>query len=123
MIAVYKILNTATGEFYIGASVNAEQRWSRHKSDLRLQRHKNRDLQDAWNAHGAAMFTFHILETLATATGLEAAEQWHIAILAPAYNGAKTGRPNLDHGKTTRCECGLHSLHACITRAGLCKRA
>jgi group I intron endonuclease len=59
---IYKITNVVTGKFYIGSSVNIEQRFNEHKSMLVGARHPNPILQHSWNTHGPAKFTFEIVE-------------------------------------------------------------
>lgn len=86
MIAgVYLILNTVTGDEYIGKSGNIEQRWREHATQLRAGK-GNRVLQKAWNAYGADAFTFEILETCNTFRAMDEAEARHIAERKPAYN-------------------------------------
>lgn len=66
---IYKILNTVTGEFYIGSSVNIEQRWQQHKSMMRstikhgiYPRWCSIRMMDAAVEHGVESFILEILE-------------------------------------------------------------
>ena len=38
IIGVYRIINTVTGDFYIGSSKNIKQRWAEHKCDSTWKR-------------------------------------------------------------------------------------
>jgi GIY-YIG catalytic domain len=82
---VYVIVNTVTGEEYIGQSANMEQRWREHATALRA-RAGNRVLQKAWDAYGESAFTFAILEKCADFQQTNAAEARHIAERQSAYN-------------------------------------
>lgn len=59
---VYKITNNTSGKYYIGSSVNIQNRWNSHKSDLRKQKHGNDKLQKSFNKHVEEVFSFEILE-------------------------------------------------------------
>lgn len=62
MIGVYKITNLINSKFYIGSSVNIEQRWFKHKALLRHNKHENPKLQNAWNKYSEENFLFEVLE-------------------------------------------------------------
>lgn len=59
---VYYIKNTVNGKLYVGSSVNMENRWRRHRSDLRWERHPNPKLSQAWKHYGESAFEFGVLE-------------------------------------------------------------
>ncbi len=59
---VYKITNSVNGKFYIGSSNNVENRWKRHKLELKEETHKNQHLQNAWNLYGESSFIFEVIE-------------------------------------------------------------
>jgi hypothetical protein len=58
---VYKIINKIDNKFYIGSSIDIEQRWYKHKSLLRNNKHPNKHLQNAWNKYGEICFEFQII--------------------------------------------------------------
>lgn len=60
--AVYRILNTVTGESYVGGTINVEGRWRKHRSRLRAGKHCNRKMQASWNKYGESAFVVEILE-------------------------------------------------------------
>lgn len=66
MIGIYKIINKADGKYYIGSSKNLfskkGDRLSRHKTDLKFNRHINKKLQNAYNKYGINNFDFVVIE-------------------------------------------------------------
>ena len=60
---IYCIENTINNKKYVGQSINIYDRWSKHKSELRNNRHDNDHLQKSWNKYGEKNFIFYILET------------------------------------------------------------
>ena len=57
---IYLIRNIKNGKFYIGSAVNFKSRWRNHRHKLRLNRHENLHLQNAWNKCGEQLFIFEI---------------------------------------------------------------
>lgn len=53
---VYKLVNTATGQCYVGQSQRVQKRIKEHFRLLRLNKHSNQHLQNAYNKYGAAAF-------------------------------------------------------------------
>lgn len=58
---IYKILNTLTGDFYIGSSKRIEKRWKEHVNDLTKNKHCNPILQRAWNKYKKENFVFELI--------------------------------------------------------------
>jgi group I intron endonuclease len=85
---IYAIQHLATGRQYVGSSVSVEDRWLRHKRDLRKGLHHSAFLQRAWDKYGPDAFGFVILETCAS-PDLLAREQLFLDTLRPAFNEAK----------------------------------
>lgn len=59
---VYCIENISTKKKYIGQSIDIDDRWSKHKSELNHGSHDNSYLQNAWLTHGESDFKFYVLE-------------------------------------------------------------
>lgn len=59
---IYCIENNTTKKKYIGQSINIDDRWIKHKSDLNKGTHDNDYLQNAWNKYGEKDFSFYVLE-------------------------------------------------------------
>jgi len=89
---IYCITCTANGKFYIGSTVNKNQRWARHRKDLRQGTHPNKHMQTSWDAHGEGSFLFECIEEVAGAVELFIAEQRHLDLHAGkdyCFNWAK----------------------------------
>lgn len=85
---VYLLTNAANGRVYVGSAVDLAARWRRHRDELGRRVHHNPALQAAWNAHGAAAFTFTVLEVVA--------EKTKVAILAAEQRWLDHYRAGLD---------------------------
>jgi group I intron endonuclease len=49
---------------YVGQSNNILRRWRAHRSDLNLNRHPNKYLQNLWNKHGKSKVNFKIAQSV-----------------------------------------------------------
>lgn len=78
MMGVYKILNTVNNKFYIGSSVNIQQRFKAHISQLNKGIHNNQYLQSAWNKYGESSFEFIVLEEVFNVDNLRDREKYYI---------------------------------------------
>lgn len=88
---IYIIQNTKNAHVYIGQAQNVRERWTHHRSSLRLGKHGNSHLQRAWNKYGEKAFKFKILE-YCTREQLDEREQHYLNIYIPkgiCYNIAK----------------------------------
>lgn len=59
---IYCIINLLDQKKYIGQSVNIEDRWRKHRNELRNNNHHNSYLQNAWNKYGENVFKFYVIE-------------------------------------------------------------
>ena len=71
---IYKINNVINNKFYVGSAVDLKRRKTRHFSELRTGKHKNRHLQAAWVKYGEQAFVFVVVEELPDDADLLAAE-------------------------------------------------
>jgi group I intron endonuclease len=74
-IAVYRILNTESGTYYLGSSTNLYERWRTHRKKLRAGTHPNPKLQASWRKHGETKFAFIILAEFETVGDMETCEE------------------------------------------------
>ena len=58
---IYMIQNLVNFKIYIGQSLNIEDRWRQHRSELRGNDHDNKHLQRAWNKYKEDNFEFTII--------------------------------------------------------------
>ncbi len=63
-VGVYAIRCAPTGEVWVAGSRNLDAQQNSLWFSLRTGGHGNRDLQAAWNAHGAEAFSFEPLERI-----------------------------------------------------------
>lgn len=83
--AVYKIINTITGDFYIGSNKNIKNRWIEHKCHSTWKRHPNNPMYLDMQTYGVDEFDFQILEEVKI-THLKETEQKFIEKMHPTYN-------------------------------------
>lgn len=84
---VYKLEDETTGEIYVGVSRNLQNRKRDHKYDLRKGRHRNPNIQSAYNA--GHQFSFSVLEYLPLTSSddsLVRREQEWMDFLKPTLN-------------------------------------
>lgn len=65
IIGVYIIWNTVNHKVYVGSSRNMLWRFWAHKHSLRLNKHRSKHLQSAWNKYGEHVFIFEAICTCA----------------------------------------------------------
>ena len=82
---IYKITNTATGDFYIGSSKDVKLRWAVHKCQSTWKRFPNNPMYLDMQKYGLDKFDFQILEVVEEGS-LKEAEQKFIETLKPTYN-------------------------------------
>ena len=83
--AVYKIINTITGDFYVGSSKNVKKRWAAHKIPSVWNRYPNNPMYLDMKKFGIDKFELQILEEVEI-DSLKEAEQQFIEKLQPTYN-------------------------------------
>ena len=82
---IYKIINTITGDFYIGSSKDVKQRWANHKCKSIWKRCPNNPMYQDMRKYGIDKFVFEIIEEVEI-DKLKETEQKFIETLKPAYN-------------------------------------
>jgi len=85
-IGIYKITNKLNKKIYIGSSMNIKARISKHKSQLRNNKHKNSHLQNSWNKYGEDNFKFEVVETVDSFELLLEREQFYLDNTKNKYN-------------------------------------
>ena len=95
---VYKIVNTITGDFYIGSSKDVKQRWAVHKCQSVWKQCPNKQLYKDMLKYGVDKFEFEILEEV-EAEKLKETEQKFIETLKPTYNSNNANGLNIERYK------------------------
>lgn len=141
--AVYKIVNEATGDFYIGSSKDVKRRWWEHKCSSKWKRYPNNPMYKDMQEYGLENFRFQILAPVMPEY-LKQVEQEFIEMLQPNYNDVNAKGWNVERHKEyeqseRRKECRrkavstyqhklclyndeeltLHTLYARFWRAGI----
>lgn len=83
--AVYKIINTITGDFYIGSSKDVKRRLAQHKRPSAWKKQPNNLLYKDIQKYGLDIFEFQVIAEV-EADKLKEAEQKFIETLKPTYN-------------------------------------
>jgi hypothetical protein len=63
-MGVYRVFNKIDGKSFVGTATNLPAVLNRHKFQLVLRGHPNRDLQKDWDRLGPEAFRFEVLDTL-----------------------------------------------------------
>lgn len=83
---VYQILNTVNGKSYVGSTADSfGSRWSKHRHQLRLNKHHSIVLQRAYNKYSEKSFKYTILQYSLPKDCIRK-EQWFIDVIKPEYN-------------------------------------
>ena len=96
--AVYKILNTVTGDFYIGSSRNVKRRWAQHKDPSVWKQYPNNPMYKDMQKYGVDSFRFQILVPVMPEY-LTQVEQEFIETLNPTYNNNNAKGWDTEKGK------------------------
>ena len=98
IIAVYRITNTITNDFYIGSSKDVKHRWACHKCPSRWKRCPNNPLYLDFQKYGLDKFVFEIIEEVEV-DSLKETEQQFIEKLKPTYNSCNAKGLNIERYK------------------------
>ena len=83
--AVYKIINTITGDFYVGSSKDIKRRWAEHKCHSIWNKCKNNPMYLDMQKYGLDKFDFQVIAEVEI-DQLKETEQQFIQALKPTYN-------------------------------------
>ena len=103
--AVYKIINTVTGDFYVGSSKDVKRRWMQHKRPSTWNKCKNNPLYLDMKKYGLDKFSFQILAEVEIGQ-LKETEQRFIEKLQPIYNNYNAKGLNVKRYKEYNKEYG-----------------
>ena len=98
IIGVYKIVNTITGDFYIGSSKNIKKRWAYHKCPSSWNKQPNNPLYLDMKKYGVDKLDFQILAEVEPEQ-LKETEQQLIEKLHPTYNSIRANGLDIERKK------------------------
>ena len=96
--AVYKIINTITGDFYVGSSNDVKRRWREHKCQSAWNKQPNNSMYYDMQKYGVEKFSFQILAEVEQ-DKLKEMEQQFIETLKPTYNNYNAKGLNIERYK------------------------
>ena len=100
---IYKIINTITGDFYIGSSKDVKQRLACHKCPSTWNEHPNNPMYLDMQEYGKDKFVFEVL-TEVEIDKLKETEQQFIEALKPTYNNYNAKGLNTERHKEHQIE-------------------
>ena len=103
IIGIYRITNTATGDFYIGSSKDVKRRWINHKVPSTWKQYPNNPMYLDMQKYGVDKFVFEILEEV-EAGKLKKTEQQFIEKLKPTYNNIRAKGLDIERRKESKKE-------------------
>ena len=101
--AVYKIVNTITGDFYIGSSNNVKRRWVEHKKPSVWKKYPNNLMYQDFQRYSVDKFEFQILAEVEP-EHLKEKEQQFIEKLQPTYNSNRANGWDIERYKEKQKE-------------------
>jgi len=102
IMGVYKLLNTVTGNCYVGSSIDINRRFKAHMYSLRKDKGVTPALQKEYDEHGRDSFILIILEIvserkdLRSITGKQIEQKW-VKELKPTLNVTPKVRPGREY--------------------------
>ena len=100
---IYKIINTITGDSYIGSSKNIKSRWMQHKKPSTWKNHPNNPMYQDMQKYGTDKFAFEILAEVEV-DKLKETEQQFIETLKPTYNNYNAKGRDVERRKKSKKE-------------------
>lgn len=108
---IYKIRNIQNNHIYVGSALDTKKRWNKHRHLLRIGKHHNPHLQNAWVKYGEDNFEFSVLE-YCDKQELISKEQEYIDLLRPDYNMIPAGgsRLGMKHSEETKRKLSIAKI-------------
>ena len=100
---IYKITNTATGDFYIGSSNDVKKRWASHKWPSVWNKCPNNQMYLDMKKYGIDKFEFRVIAEVEPEE-LKEAEQKFIETLKPTYNSNRANGFDFERRKKYKKE-------------------
>jgi len=104
-MCIYKISSKRNiNKYYIGSSINFNNRKNKHLTNLKNNKHVNAKLQNHANKYGLEDLEFSILEILYDSSLLVIREQFFIDLLLPVFNIRLIAESNLGLKHTVKAK-------------------
>ena len=103
IIGIYIIINTITGDFYIGSSKDIKERWRRHKKPSNWKKSPNNPMYQDMQKYSIEKFELKILAVVEP-DKLKETEQHFIEELKPTYNNRNAKGWNIERCKESQKE-------------------
>ena len=100
---IYKIINTVTGDSYIGSSKDVKRRWADHKKPSVWKNHPNNQMYLDMQKYSVDKFDFQVIEEVEPEK-LKEAEQQFIETLKPTYNSNRANGWDIERYKKHQIE-------------------
>ena len=84
-MGVYRIRNSQNDKVYIGFATDLEDRFNRHKTELKFGSHRNKELQKMWNLYGESALEFEILDVLDQKEDTQASSDKELHVLTEMW--------------------------------------
>ena len=120
--AVYKIINTITGDFYIGSSNDVKRRWTAHKCPSTWKKCPNNPMYIDMQKYGVDKFIFEILEEVEESF-LKVTEQKFIETLKPTYNNYNANGLDIERRKKYQKTDKVKEYQKEYKKTDKCKKA
>jgi len=103
---IYRVVCTANNKCYVGQSKNINNRISRHKTELKANRHTNKGMQSDYNNFGIDSFYYEVLELCLAEERNEKEAYWtgfyKSNIKSNGYNLTSGGKGGFKHNESTK---------------------
>ncbi len=79
---IYTIINKNNNKIYVGSAKEFKKRFDSHLTDFKRGKHRNKNLQNSYNKHGADRFEFEVLDYVENLDDLLLIEHMYIVLLS-----------------------------------------
>jgi group I intron endonuclease len=113
---IYCITSKLNNKKYVGQSININNRWQQHLSELKANKHCNNHLQNHFNKYLIDDLTFEILEEIVDLSLLTEREQFYLDLLKPEFNMCPAAGSSLGYKKEgAKNYCYIYNKNGYVT--------
>lgn len=124
MTGIYGLRNDNTGKWYVGQALNVEMRRIEHLSHLRTGKHHSAKLQNSFNKHGEAAFSFYVLQEVEVPSldDMEVAWIARLDAYANGYNMTTGGGGRRGYTLSEETKAKISAAHKGRAKTEECRR-